>query len=89
MQTELIFQPQGNHLGLTYMAGKHALIVMLMKLAANTQANVAYVVHRAARFTNRPKHSHPMEIRSIRHLKNTKDIGMRLRPIEISSNHSM
>ena len=52
-----------------------------MFLAANTQAKVAYVVHQAARFAHRLKHSHALAIKRIlRYQKNTKDSGMILNP---------
>ena len=58
-----------------------SVVGMFMYLAANTRADIAYAVHQAARFTHRPKHSHALAIKRILcYLKNTKDMGMILRP---------
>jgi len=52
-----------------------------MLLAENTLADVAYAVHQASKFTHRPRHANALEIeRILRYLKNTKDMGMILRP---------
>jgi hypothetical protein len=51
-----------------------SIIGMLMYLSANTQPDIAFAVHQAARFTHNPRASHAAAIKRIlRYLKATKD----------------
>ena len=57
-----------------------------MLLAENTPADVAYAVRQASKFTHRPRQANALAIeRILRYLKNTKDMGMILRPNGTSS----
>ena len=54
---------------------------MLMYLANNSRPDIAFVVHKGARFTHAPRHSYAMEIKRItRYLNGTKDKGMTITP---------
>ena len=58
-----------------------SVVGMLMFVANNTRADIAYATHQVARFTHNPKKSHGLAIkRLVRYLCGTKDKGMILSP---------
>jgi len=57
------------------------VIGMLMYLSSNSRPDIAYATHAAARFSHAPRHSHAVAVKRIlRYLKNTRTMGLHLRP---------